>query len=378
MKNNLYDNLPSASIKRVFDNVGIKQKKYSIENPLRVMIFGFFGMHNIGDDAILISEIDQIQDYAPAIITVPSQRPSVLRDRFGVNSFRFKNIFKVLLSTLMTDIVVIGGGGLFAKNKSNTGYNLNDTIFSVYKLLFFIFFPKMFGKKVVMYGVGYYGNQNKIDITISVPFINLVDYIITRDRRSYNVLTKLLKNKKIELNKDIVFSLISKLKNSVDNKNYTFSGKFRNKKIIGVSLVPIAKKEKKVIEAIGHIIDKSKNSIFIFSPFLTDPNRKNDIGMYRKLVRKIKNKKSLILVENYRDPIYFIKIFAKLDAVIAMRFHALVFAYAQDIPLVGISYDEKCASFLQDINSNYYEIDQVDSHQLYDSLNMLLSRNRGS
>ena len=48
-----------------------------------------------------------------------------------------------------------------------------------------------------------------------------------------------------------------------------------------------------------------------------------------------------------------------MDYVIAMRFHAAVFAYRNGINFTGISYDKKCASFLKSVGKEPVEIRDV-------------------
>src|SRR5205823_9490538 len=53
-----------------------------------------------------------------------------------------------------------------------------------------------------------------------------------------------------------------------------------------------------------------------------------------------------ILPKTYSPQLFFSSI-KLLDGFVAMRFHAAVFAYRIGIPFTGISYDKKCASFLE-------------------------------
>ena len=55
-----------------------------------------------------------------------------------------------------------------------------------------------------------------------------------------------------------------------------------------------------------------------------------------------------------------IGLFARMQVVVSMRLHALVFSAGQGVPLVGVVYDPKVSSFLSYIGQDLY----TDLHDL--------------
>lgn len=49
-----------------------------------------------------------------------------------------------------------------------------------------------------------------------------------------------------------------------------------------------------------------------------------------------------------------IGLFSRMQVVVSMRLHALVFAAGQGVPLVGVVYDQKISSFLSYIGQDLY------------------------
>ena len=49
-----------------------------------------------------------------------------------------------------------------------------------------------------------------------------------------------------------------------------------------------------------------------------------------------------------------IGLFARMQAVVSMRLHALVFSAGQGVPLVGVVYDQKISSFLRYIGQDLF------------------------
>ena len=60
-----------------------------------------------------------------------------------------------------------------------------------------------------------------------------------------------------------------------------------------------------------------------------------------------------------------IGLFARMQAVVSMRLHALVFAAGQGVPLVGVVYDQKISSFLSYIGQDLYvDLEQATPEKL--------------
>ena len=60
-----------------------------------------------------------------------------------------------------------------------------------------------------------------------------------------------------------------------------------------------------------------------------------------------------------------IGLFARMQAVVSMRLHALVFSAGQGVPLVGVVYDQKISSFLSYIGQDLYTgLDEVTEEAL--------------
>ena len=60
------------------------------------------------------------------------------------------------------------------------------------------------------------------------------------------------------------------------------------------------------------------------------------------------------ILEDTGSSSYTIGLFARMQAVVSMRLHALVFSASQGVPLVGVVYDQKISSFLSYIGQDLY------------------------
>lgn len=185
-----------------------------------VSIFGYYGQGNAGDEAILAALIDGIKNHTPnASISVYSANPAETSATHKVASynhfsFDFKQIIKGILggarasyirsaiNFLRTDVVIIGGGGLFFDSKET-----NKWIYGYLKL---IHRAKALKKKVALMGISIGPlHHRESEQAVGEAFAK-ADLISVRDASSKNLLIKCgIAPEKIHVIADLVFTLHS-------------------------------------------------------------------------------------------------------------------------------------------------------------------------
>ncbi len=104
----------AASSEEVYQS-SIRHKK-----DRRVVLGGYFGCENLGDDAILEGLFKGLSEVAPAFdITVLSGSPRKGRRQYGIKCHRRKDPFAVLYSFLRADAFFCGGGSLLQNTTGN-------------------------------------------------------------------------------------------------------------------------------------------------------------------------------------------------------------------------------------------------------------------
>ena len=85
-----------------------------------------------------------------------------------------------------------------------------------------------------------------------------------------------------------------------------------------------------------------------------------DIGAAQQVAAHIQKAPYVILPESTSSS-RTIALFSRMDVVLSMRLHALIFAAGHGVPLVGAVYDPKVSSFLdavgQDLYTPFYRLD---------------------
>lgn len=59
-----------------------------------------------------------------------------------------------------------------------------------------------------------------------------------------------------------------------------------------------------------------------------------------------------------------IGLMSRMQAVVSMRLHGLIFAAGQGVPLVGVSYDPKVTAFLRCVDAGCVPLEELDEETL--------------
>lgn len=184
----------------------------------RISIFGYYGQGNAGDEAILSALVEGIKKELPgAGICVYSARPEVTRRSHQVDACHFFGIdaksvvkgllrktrrayVKSLVSFLRTDLIIIGGGGLYFDNQETNKWMLGYTDL--------VHRAKRFGKKVALVGISVGPLYHKSsEEAIAKAFIR-ADLISVRDKTSKETLIRCgVPSEDIHVIPDLVFTL---------------------------------------------------------------------------------------------------------------------------------------------------------------------------
>lgn len=272
----------------------------------KILLAGYFGFNNIGDDAILLSEIDFLkkEGFVPIILTNKGSR---VFNEISINRYNF---FKILKIINQFKYFILGGGGIF---QDKTSFR------SLIYYIFLIYFMKFLNKKVILLNVGIGPIKRKISEKILHRGLKKCDLILFRDEYSLKYFKDL---KRSYLSSDSSFYL-------------NFSPKERKNKIL-VSIRffdgfdPM--KFKKLFEKIDEEI-----KFIVFSK------------------EEIKIAETLNLEYIYhKNPVDVIEDISTSKFLIGMRYHSIIFSILTSTPFVGIVYDIKVKNLIDELNLKNY------------------------
>jgi len=332
-----------------------------LNRKISIIISGYYGFDNCGDEAILLT---MIHDFSKFIsrkkIVVLSANPQKTRNLYQVDAINRLNPFAIILKMTQASVFISGGGGLL-QDVSGKGY-------SILYYLSLIFLAHLFNIPSIIYAQGIGPIRQKFNKRLISWIFKTINLIIVRDEPSGNLLKELgIEGSMIEVNADPSFLLKKAEIPETINKKYRFnkiskSDNIKNTKNIGIVLRKCKKfkeNKKNITEDFAkiadYLIDKYQANIF-FIPFQVDA----DLDFMKKIQKKMKSSSAICIEEEFR-PDQMLSLFEKMDLVIGMRFHSIVFAALEEKPFIAIEYDPKVRYLVNslDISEMLINIDQL-------------------
>lgn len=291
-----------------------------------IFILGSYHGNNLGDLEILDTLISKLyKDYSLTILTtskfkVASKLPIQYFQEGKIAFVNPFNIFKVLWKLIKSDVVLIGGGGLFFSN------NFVDTLKIAGKsqLLYWVKFSilaKLLGKKVFWFGVGI-GPLDEFGKFLTKLGAGFTNQIFVRDEYSFELMKKLGQVNKTTLMSDIVYAKQDsrKIKKYLERKTSD---------IKNVLLIVFDKKNKSKLQSLIDTLEVKKFKLAIAA---TNPDQDN------KFIKNLAKECDLNFIDTSNmNLVEFRNMFNKFDLVISMRMHALLISYQQGVKGFGLS-----------------------------------------
>lgn len=296
-----------------------------------ILISGYYGFENSGDDALLFAVLNDLKKRRPDIKTaVLSKSPKETSRIYGTKAVDRLNPFSVIFN-IITSKMLISGGGTLIQDRTSTK--------SLMYYLFIISCAHFFGKKVMLYANGIGPLKNEKNRKITAKILNKVDLITLRDEDSKKELEGLgVSRPKIALTADPAFGL--------ECKKVSKTGK---KACISVRESADAENdfEDVIAAATDYLIEEYGYEV-VFLPM--QPAK--DLKISERIMSKMKNKSSR--TGEKASPEEMLSTVSGTDLCIGMRLHSLIYAASNALPVIGLVYDPKIAGFMDYIGQKLY------------------------
>jgi len=164
-----------------------------------VLLSGYYGFGNVGDEAILASTIESLRQKEPDIeISVLSANPRETSRTHAVESYARMSLKEVVSAILSSDLIVFGGGSLLQ----------DDTSFrSLAYYLSIIFASRALGKPVVIYANGIGPIRSLAGRLLTRLALSLTKRVTVRDPESEKLLKRMGVRKPVRVTADPAFLL---------------------------------------------------------------------------------------------------------------------------------------------------------------------------
>ncbi len=324
-----------------------------------VVICGFYGNHNLGDDAMLAGMINLLQKQQDDLsFTVFSNDPQHTQSRYSVQSVhRYKRRLEIqrLLKILENKYFVLGGGDLL---RDSVEYCI------VPRWLGFLQQALKFRRRTFVIGISV-GEIWKPESKVLIPkVLNKVDFLAVRDMKSKNKLEELGVCNSIYVMSDLALQGIPEtLSQSVRpiNQPLEIGISVRHLSGRGISVdVDIYHTLQKEIAALADFLVEKYGAIVHFLPFRTYEDRyhptDDDYVSILSVLRYSRHSAQFVVHRNFESVQNLNTLISGLDLMIGMRLHSLILSAGLGVPIIAAEYDPKVHGFMEEIDQSELSI----------------------
>ena len=331
-----------------------------------VLICGAYGMGNAGDEAILDALVGEMRSIDPLMpLTVLSRDPEGACSRLDVEAVHTFNVPKVMSIMKRRTLYINGGGSLIQDVTSRR---------SLWYYLFTLRAAKARGCRVMMYGCGIGPVTREGGVESAKKTLNsCVDVITLREPDSIEELARFGVDKpEIILAADPALTLLPASRAEVDSALASAgadpAGRYAG---FALRLWPgFAPKAQAIAECAGYLYEKHG-----LTPLFIPINHKSDSDAAEAVAKLLGDVPHTLLPGPLPSGLA-IGILGRMEVVVSMRLHGLIFAAGQGTPVVGVSYDPKVTAFLRCIDGECVELEDVSGGELCGLADAALSKHR--
>jgi polysaccharide pyruvyl transferase CsaB len=334
----------------------------------RVVICGYYGFGNAGDELILGAMLHELRALRPALAaTVISGDPASTRSRYGVDSIHWQDVPGIAARVRDADLVVVGGGGLF---QEYSGID-PDSLFTDrhYAITFYAepaILGALAGRPVILYGIGVGPLTSEHGRRTVRAACDAAQVITLRDDESARIVAALgVDAAKLRVTADPAFAMSpaggAKAPESLVRALPEGSGP-----VVGVSLrhwdfgVASYFWEKEVAAGLDAFLETSDARV-LFVPFQRLARApENDTAVAERVRSRLRRPERAAVLTGDPDPVELGAVLGHCDLVVGMRLHATVLAALSGVPCVALSYDPKVDQAMRQVGAERFVVSLPD------------------
>lgn len=309
----------------------VRRRKYN------VVMSGYYGFSNTGDDAILESICQGVRAVSDEVeLTVLSKDPELTRKQFGLNAVPRFNIPRVISALKKSDLLLSGGGSLLQDTTSTRSLVYYLSVMNL---------AHMLGKPVMLYANGIGPVRKAANRSRVRKAVERAAAVTLRDHSSAQELREMgVQRSDLTVTADPVFRLTPA---DADRARELMAqtGLPEGKDFVAVSVRDweAAKSFPGGLAALCDHLRRSYDLEVLF--LLMQPGV--DRGMTEAVRREMEE--SSYVLESPCTPREMMAVLGQAKLCLAMRLHTLIFAARMAVPTLGLVYDPKVASFLEEL-----------------------------
>jgi len=308
-------------------------------SPRRILLCGYYGEHNLGDDALLEVLNRQLPKGWQPVITAndASAVQTIVPNGMVVNRRSLKTVLRTIKHV---QVVVLGGGSLL---QDSTSFR------SLVYYIALIIVARVKCKPVLLWGQGLGPLRHAWSRYLVGRVLNVATSITWRDNASMQLAKSIGIKSSMAMAPDPVWSH--------QTSNYQGGGNivlcWRTTSLLTTSGWSL------LLQAVDELSESKQKSVTWFAFHANqDVNLLQTLSKKGLVSERLKERSSTIIA---KDIGHAREIFSNASLVIAMRLHALILSIVSQCPTVGLSYDPKVEAAARTAEAPWLDLSQLPS-----------------
>ena len=306
-----------------------------------IIISGYYGLGNSGDEALLESIVKDLRSINPDVtITALSGNAKLTEKLYGIKTVNRFNIFSILREFKSARLLLSGGGTLIQDATSTK---------SLLYYLGIISLAKKTGLKTMLYANGMGPIKDK-NVNKVKRVLNKTDLITLRESTSLEEIERCeITSPKVIVTADPAFNLVASSK----ERAYEIFSEYSidsSDKIVAVSVRESSNTPTDFETQMAQALDEiAKNG---YLPVFIPMQISADLGISLRIASKMKEPSRVI--DRELSVCDMLAVIGECSIACGMRLHMLIFATVMNVPMAGIAYDPKVKGFMDYMHQKNY------------------------
>ncbi len=310
----------------------------------RVVVSGYYGFDNLGDEAVLAGTIEALRCFRPGVeIAVLSANPEATARAHDVHAIPRARPGDLLRALRQCDLCLSGGGSLF---QDVTSWR------SPWYYLGVLALAQRLGRPTAVYAQGIGPLRGRTVRRAAARLLDAVEIITLRDQASLAVLDRWgVRRPPVALAADPALLLRPEWSPRVMQELSTWGGGLR----FGLALRPWA--DDRWLEALASAA-RAASHRFGARWICLSMHPSDDLTTATRVAAEIGG--AATVVRGPFTPREMLALTGDLALLVGMRLHALIFAALSGVPLVALAYDPKITAFAGEVGEPCLDLDALD------------------
>jgi polysaccharide pyruvyl transferase CsaB len=321
--------------------------------PRRLLIAGYYGHGNLGDEAILEAMLGGLREARPDVaVTIACGNPEATKARHQVRAVHERNWPALIEAAAASDAIVLGGGGLF-----HDYFGADENVlftpghWGVPLCVAFPALAALHGLPFMLYGVGAGPLTSEVGRRLTRLAFERANPATVRDQASADLVKSIGVTRAVEVTADPAWLIAPTPHERVRTLLREAGVPESPAKLVAVAIrhwaIGVAPDDWQARLAAA-LDELAADATILFVPFQagTEGDLTNDRAASERVRDRMRHARAAAILTNLESPSDVQGVFSVCDLVIAMRLHAGILAAGAGTPVLGLAYDAKVSLIL--------------------------------